>query len=75
MILHNYINEFLIFSKHISSLKLTKSRYKYTKNTLWNKPKSALNVDSIEHKSVSEQVRNSFGNINVLRTVVNDERL
>ncbi len=36
---------------------------------------SALNVDSIEHKSVSEQVRNSFGNINVLRTVVNDERL
>lgn len=36
---------------------------------------SALNVDSIEHKSVSEQVRNSSGDINVLRTVVNDERL
>ena len=29
---------------------------------------SALNVDSIEHKSVSEKVRNSSSNINVLRT-------
>lgn len=30
---------------------------------------SALNVDSIEHKSVSEQVRNSSGDINVLRNI------
>ncbi|GJF39150.1 hypothetical protein SA19056_13570 [Staphylococcus argenteus] len=61
---------------------VSKYLYKNKKNTLWNNPKSAVNVSSVEHKlltqfanSICKRTSSQQLQLNVLRIEVNDELL